>query len=153
MWRCRHASVGWTPTTLLLPRRRKVTMISKCIALLVSALMLASCCSLGGGCGPVGGSPVALDDGLGAAPPEEAQTQPPEPQQPKQNARPKRKNMVGSLDAGATTQDRHAQLTEQYELEQAAGEADDARLKRKLIICSDCIHPKPARDDAMDSNR
>jgi hypothetical protein len=94
-----------------------------------------------------------LDDGLGAAPPDEAQAQPPEPQQPKQNARPRRKNMVSSLDARATGQDRDARATEQFELEQAASEADDARLKRKLIICSDCIPARSARDDTMSSNR
>jgi len=61
--------------------------------------------------------------------------------------------MVGSLDARATGQDRGAQATEQFELEQAADEASDARLKRKLIICSDCLPPKSARDNAMSSDR
>ena len=64
-------------------------MITKCIAFLVAALVLANCCALGGGCAPLGGGlagpvalgpggpvasgPVALDDdGLGGAPPDEA---------------------------------------------------------------------------------
>jgi hypothetical protein len=127
-------------------------MISRCVALLAAALTLASCCVSGSGCAPLGGGPVALDDGLGAAPPEEAQTQSSDPQQPKPNARPRRKNMVGSLDARASGQDRGAQATEQFELEQAASEADDARLRRKLIICSDCMPPKSARDDTMSSS-
>ena len=44
-----------------------ITMISKSIAFLVAALMLANCCALGNGCVPAAGSPVAWD-GLGAAP-------------------------------------------------------------------------------------
>jgi hypothetical protein len=138
-------------------------MITKCIAFLVAALVLANCCALGGGCAPLGGGPagpvalgpgggpVALDDdGLGEAPPDEAQSSDP---QPKQDARPKRKNMAGSLDAGATRQNRGAQAKDQFELQQAADEADDLRLKRKLMICSDCMPSKPARDDAMSSSR
>src|SRR5580692_12049919 len=114
-------------------------MITKCVAFLVVALVLANCCAMGGGCAPLGGGPggpVALDDdGLGEAPREEAQPSNPPP---KQNARPKRKNMVGALDAGATRQNLGAQPKDQFELEQAADQADDLRLKRKLMICSDC---------------
>jgi hypothetical protein len=90
------------------------------------------------------------DDGLGEAPREEAQPSNPPP---KQNARPKRKNMVGALDAGATRQNLGAQPKDQFELEQAANQADDLRLKRKLMICSDCMPSKSARDDAMSSSR
>lgn len=108
----------------------------------------------GGPAGPVAlgsGGPVALDDdGLGAAPPDEAQSSDP---QPKQDARPKRKNMVSSLDASPTRQSHGAQPKDQYELQQAADEADDLRLKRKLMICSDCMPSKSARDDAMSSDR
>ena len=142
-------------------------MITKCIAFLVAALVLANCCALGVGCAPLGGGlagpvalgpggpvasgPVALDDdGLGGAPPDEAQASDP---QPKQDARPKRKSMVGSLDAGATRPNRGGQAKDQYELQQAADEADDLRLKRKLMICTDCMPSKPARDDAMSSSR
>jgi hypothetical protein len=129
-------------------------MITKCVAFLVVALVLANCCAMGGGCAPLGGGPggpVALDDdGLGEAPREEAQ---PSNLPPKQNARPKRKNMVGALDAGATRQNLGAQPKDQFELEQAADQADDLRLKRKLMICSDCMPSKSARDDAMSSSR
>jgi hypothetical protein len=126
-------------------------MITKCIAFLVAALVLANCCASGSGCAPLGESPVALDDGLGAAPPEE-EAQPSE-SPPKQDVRPKRKNMVGSLDARATRQNHDAGPKDQYELEQAADQADDLRLKRKLTICSDCMPSKSARDDAMSSSR
>ena len=150
-------------------------MIMKCVAFLVVALVLANCCALGGGCaplaggpagpvalgpgspvasgagGPVASGPVALDDdGLAEAPPDEAQAS---DAQPKQDARPKRKSMVGSLDARATKQNHGAQPKDRYELEQAADEADDLRLKRKLMICTDCMPSKPARDDAMSSSR
>jgi hypothetical protein len=90
------------------------------------------------------------DDGLGEAPPDEAQASDP---QPKHDVRPKRKNMAGSLDGGATRQNRGAQAKDQYELQQAADEAEDSRLRRKLVICSDCMPSKSARDDAMSSSR
>jgi hypothetical protein len=138
-------------------------MITKCIAFLVAALVLSNCCALGGGCAPLGGgpagpvalapgaAPVALgDDGLGEVPPDEAQPSDP---QPKQDVRPRRKNMAGSSDAGATRQNRGAQAKDQYELQQAADEAEDSRLRRKLMICSDCLPSKSARDDVMSSSR
>ena len=128
-------------------------MITKCVAFLVAALVLANCCALGGGCAPLAGGPggpVALDDdGLGGAPQEAQRSE----TQPKRDARPSRKNVVGSRDAGATRQDRGAQPKDQYELEQAADQADDLSLKRKLTICSDCMPSKSARDDAMSSSR
>jgi hypothetical protein len=131
-------------------------MISKCIAFLIAALVLSSCCALGGGCAPTGMSPVAMDgDGLGAAPPEE-EAPPPDEAQPKQDMHVKkqdmhikRKKMAGSPDAVATEQDRAARGKEQFEMEQAADEADDQKLKRKLVICSDCMSPKSTRDDMM----
>ena len=108
----------------------------------------------GGPAGPVAlgpGGPVALgDDGLGEAPSDEAQPSDP---QPKQDVRPRRKNTAGSLDAGATKQNRSAQAKDQYELQQAADEAEDSRLRRKLMICSDCMPSKSARDDVMSSSR
>jgi hypothetical protein len=128
-------------------------MITKCVAFLVAALVLANCCALGGGCAPLAGGPggpVALDDdGLGGALQEAQRSE----TQAKRDARPSRKSVVGSRDAGATRQDRGAQPKDQYELEQAADQADDLRLKRKLTICSDCMPSKSARDDAMSSSR
>src|SRR6266404_2252681 len=66
----------------------RITMISKCIAFLVAALMLANCCALGNGCVPAAGSPVAWD-GLGSAPRDDTQ---PLELRPKQHARAKRES-------------------------------------------------------------
>jgi hypothetical protein len=121
-------------------------MISKCVAFLVAALMLANCCASGSGCAPTASIPVAWD-GLGPAPTDDAL--PPEPQ-PKQHARAKRD--VSTLDAGSSERNR-AQPKDEWEQEQAADQADEARLKRKLMICRDCQTTNSAHDDAASSNR
>jgi hypothetical protein len=83
-------------------------------------------------------------DGLGPAPTDEAP--PPEPQ-PKPHARAKRD--VSALDAGSSK----AQPKDQWEQEQATDQADEARLKRKLVICRACQTTDPARDDAAGGSR
>ena len=124
-------------------------MISKCIAFLVAALMLADCCALGNGCAPESGAPIAWD-GLGSAP--TSDTQPVEPQ-PKAHARAKREIIVGPLDAAATEQNNKVQPKNQWEQEQAADRDDEMRLKRKLMICRNCLAGESARDDATSSTR
>ena len=124
-------------------------MISKCIAFLVAALMLADCCALGNGCAPESGAPIAWD-GLGSAP--TSDTQPVEPQ-PKKHARAGRKIIVGPLDAAATEQNNKVQPKNQWEQEQAADRDDEMRLKHKLMICRNCQAGESARDDATSSTR
>ena len=124
-------------------------MISKCIAFLVAALMLADCCALGNGCAPESGAPIAWD-GLGSAP--TSDTQPVEPQ-PKKHARAKREIIVGPFDAAATEQNNKVQPKDQWEQEQAADQDDEMRLKRKLMICRNCQAGESARDDATSSTR
>jgi hypothetical protein len=124
-------------------------MISKCIAFLVAALMLADCCALGNGCAPESGAPIAWD-GLGSAP--TSDTQPVEPQ-PKKHARAGRKIIVGPLDAAATEQNNEVQPKNQWQQEQAADRDDEMRLKRKLMICRNCQAGESARDDATSSTR
>ena len=124
-------------------------MISKCIAFLVAALMLADCCALGNGCAPESGAPIAWD-GLGSAP--TSDTQPVE-LQPKTRARAKREIIVGPLDAAATEQNNKVQPKNQWEQEQAADRDDEMRLKRKLMICRNCLAGESARDDAASSSR
>jgi len=124
-------------------------MISKCIAFLVAALMLADCCALGNGCAPESGAPIAWD-GLGSAP--TSDTQPVEPQ-PKKHARAKREIIVGPLDAAATEQNNKVQPKNQWEQEQAADRDDEMRLKRKLMICRNCQAGESARDNATSSSR
>lgn len=122
-------------------------MISKCIAFFVAALMLANCCALGNGCAPESGAPIAWD-GLGSAPTDD--TQPVEPP-PKKHVRARREIIVGPLDAAATVQNNKVQPKDQWEQQQAADQGDEARLKRKLMICRTCLATESARDDAAGS--
>jgi hypothetical protein len=121
-------------------------MISKCIAFLVAALMLAGCCALGNGCAPESGAPIAWD-GLGSAPTDDTQAVEP---RPKNYVRAKREIIVGPLDTAATIQNTKVQ-PDQWEREQAADQDDELRLKRKLMICRNCLAPVYARDDAAGS--
>src|ERR1700676_1654146 len=124
-------------------------MILQCIALLVAALMLAGCCGLGNGCAPASGAPVAWD-GLGSAPTSDSQ---PLELQPNKPARTKREILLGPLEAAATEGNRKLQPKDRWEQEEAADQADEIRLKRKLIICSACSAGESARDDAAGSTR
>jgi hypothetical protein len=124
-----------------------ITMISKCIAFLVAALMLANCCALGNGCAPAAGSPVAWD-GFGSAPMDDTQ---PLELRPKQHARAKREIILGPLDAAATEPNSKLQPKDSWEQQQAADQADEARLKRKLVICRTCLTGESVRDDAAGS--
>jgi hypothetical protein len=132
-----------------LPRCQTIAIISKSIAFLVAALMLANCCASGSGCAPAAGTPVAWD-GLGPAPTEEAQS--PEAR-PKPQARAKREIAVGPLDVAATGQNSRFQPRDEWERQQAADQADDAKLKRKLMICRTCLSGETARDDAAGDSR
>ena len=120
-------------------------MISKCIAFLVAALML--CCAVGNGCVLAAGSPVAWN-GPGAAPTDD--TQPLEPR-PKKPTRAKREIIVGPLDAAAAEPISKALPKDGWEQQQAADQADEVRLKRKLVISRTCLIGESARDDATSS--
>lgn len=122
-------------------------MISKCIAFLVAALMLANCCALGSGCAPESRAPIAWD-GLGSAP--TLDTQPVEPR-PKKHARAKREIIVGPLDAAASVQDSNVQPKDEWEQQQAADQEEEVKLKRKLMICRNCLAPESARNDTVGS--
>ena len=124
-------------------------MILKCMAWLAAALMLAGCCTFGNGCAPESRAPVAWD-GLGAAPASDSQ---PVELQPKRQARTKREVVLGPIDAAPTEQNSRVQPKNRWEQEQAADQDDEARLKRKLIICSACSTAEPARDDRTGSTR
>ena len=122
-------------------------MILKCIALLAAALMLTNCCASGNGCAPLAGSPVAWD-ALGTAPTEDTQ-----PLQPRKPARTKREIIVGPLDAAPGVLNNKVQPTDQWEQQQAADQDEEARLKRKLVICRGCAPSETERDDAASANR
>jgi hypothetical protein len=109
-------------------------MISKFIAFLAVALLLANCCALGNGCAPaspVAGAPIAWD-GLGTAPMDGTEATEPQVRKP---ARAKREIIVGPLDAaGAGANSKR----DSWEEQQAADQDDEAKLKRKLMICQNC---------------
>lgn len=119
-------------------------MISKCIAFLVAGLILANCCALGIGCAPQSGAPIAWD-GLGPAPTDDTQPLEPGPTKP---ARAKREIIVG---AAAAEPNSKLQPKDSWEQQQAADQDDEARLKRKLVICRACLPSEPARDDTTGS--
>ena len=122
-------------------------MISKCIAFLVAALMLANCCAVGNGCAPETGTPIAWD-GLGPAPTDD--TQPLEPRA-KKPTRAKREIIVGPLDAAAAEPISKALPKDSWEQQQVADQAGEVRLKRKLVICRTCLIGESAHDDATSS--
>jgi hypothetical protein len=104
-------------------------MIFRCIALL-SLLALAGCCASGVGCtasAPVTG---AAWDGLGPAPEENAVSNDIAPASSKSaSKRSQQKAAHFDGDAGSGNQ---------WEQEQAADQAADAKLRRQLKICSKC---------------
>jgi hypothetical protein len=123
-------------------------MISKCVVFLFSAIALGGCCISGNGCyAPVAGAgaPIAWD-GLGTAPTDVAEAS---EDQPKRKTRPKREIIVGPLGDVAAAPNSRRQASESWAQQEAADQADEARLKKQLRICSNCLSA-PARDDAVD---
>jgi hypothetical protein len=121
-------------------------MISKCILFLAAALLLANCCAVGIGCAPPPGASIGWG-GAGAGPVHDSEVIEP---QPTKHARAKRQFSRGRLDAAATTQNK-SQATDSWEQEQAADQADEARLKRKLTICRACVTNESTGDEATGS--
>jgi len=124
-------------------------MIVKNALLLAAGLMLGSCClsgncyaPLAGGAATAGvtGTPgvgvaaTAAPDGLGSAPTDEPQADAETPAKPRKSAQ-RRKDFDPIGDASASSRYRRG---DSYEEQQAADQADEARLKRKLIICQNC---------------
>jgi hypothetical protein len=120
-------------------------MISKCIAFLAAALLLANCCALGSGCAPAAVTPLAWD-GLGSAPTEDDQTV---ELRPKKHARANRENVVNPVRDAPTEANRKPQSNDSWEEKHAADLAEEARLKRKLIICRNCVGDEPARGETV----
>jgi hypothetical protein len=113
-------------------------MIYKAVVLLVAALSLANCCALGTGCGPVAGTAAAWD-GLDAATTEDAQ---PVELRPKQHARKKRESETAVAEPNSKSQSKDSWVQQQ-----TADQIEEARLKRKLMICQSCLPRESARDD------
>jgi hypothetical protein len=72
---------------------------------------------------------------------------------PREPARAKREIIVGPVAAAAAEPDKKLQPKGSWEQQQAADQDDEARLKRKLVICRACLPPESARGDATGSVR
>jgi hypothetical protein len=121
-------------------------MISKCILFLAAALLLANCCAVEIGCAPPPGASIAWG-GPGAGPAGDSDVI--EPQRRKY-APAKRQIAPAPLDAAAGPNAK-PQLTDGWEQLQAADQADEARLKRRLTICRACAVGESGRDEATGS--
>jgi hypothetical protein len=123
-------------------------LILRCAVLLAAALTLSNCCLSSSGCsGPVAltaapapgaAGPVAAApawDGLNdqAAADDDATVDVTPPKKPSRHAK-----ATASIDAMSSQSTTGSRGKVDWAEEQAANQADDARLKRKLIICNNC---------------
>jgi hypothetical protein len=122
-------------------------MISKCILLLAAALLLANCCAVEIGCAPPPGASIAWG-GPGPGPADDSDVI--EPQRRKY-APAKRQIAPGPRDAAADRPNAKPQLTDGWEQQQVADQADEARLKRRLTICRACAVGESGRDEPTGS--
>jgi hypothetical protein len=125
-------------------RWQSPNIMSKLIAFVFTAIALAGCCTSGTGCDtPVASSPAEWD-GLAEPPHDEA---------PKKDPRRKKEMAVVAQQKGDTQIVSRPQTKEEWERQQAADRADEARLTKKLKICTGCSAAPEKADDAVDSIR
>jgi hypothetical protein len=117
-------------------------MMIRYFILLVGGLMLGGCCLSGNCYAPVAAGPAApvaagpavvtysAPDGLGPAATDESQAD--VPAKPRKTAQ-RRRDTIGDSDASAASRYRDS-----FEEQEATDRAEEARLKRKLIICQNC---------------
>ena len=116
--------------------------MSKYIALILASTALAGCCVSGNGCYlPPAGAPLAWD-GLGSAPAETAELS---EDRPRKATRPKKEIIIGPIGGVAAEPKPKLEGREAYLQQEAADRADEARLTKKLTICTNCM---PARTKA-----
>ncbi|MGZ5870942.1 MAG: hypothetical protein ACXWKP_02400 [Bradyrhizobium sp.] len=123
-------------------------MISKFIACIFLAAALTGCCASGIGCyaplsgsdvAPLSGSQVAWD-GLGTAPNDTADAT---ELRPRKTSHPKREVAAGPR--GDVPGDAYPRSKSDWEQQEAANQADDVKLAKKLKICRGCS-PQPDND-------
>jgi hypothetical protein len=120
-------------------------MIAKCIAFLFGAVALAGCCASSNGCyAPLPGTPTAWD-GLGPAPTEVDQAT---EYRPNKNARPK-EIVIGPI-GDLPVEPPKLDAKEAWTQREASDRADEAKLKKQLMICRNCL-PATANDDTIGS--
>jgi hypothetical protein len=129
-------------------------MMVRSALLLVAAFSLSGCCMTGSACyGPTASAAAGppASDGLGAAPTED-DAQVAEESPPKKSARAK-PNRAGSADAASASSNPYLRSGDSFEQQEAADRADEARLKRKMVICHDCASTGPVNNDVLGSSR
>jgi hypothetical protein len=109
-------------------------IMSKYIALILASTALAGCCVSGNGCYlPPTGTPIAWD---GLEPGED---------RPRKASRPKKEIIIGPIGGVAAEPKPKLEGRAAYLQQEAEDRADEARLTKKLTICTNCM---PARTNA-----
>jgi hypothetical protein len=122
-------------------------MISKYIGFLFAAFALAGCCVSGNGCyAPLPGTPRGWD-GLDPAPTETASRA--TENRPRKNARPKKEIIIGPI-GDVPVEPPKPEAKDAWAQQEAADQADEAKLKKRLMICRDCLQA-PALNDTTGS--
>jgi hypothetical protein len=117
-------------------------MISKCAAYVFAALALAGCCASGTTCDAPAVGPHAAWDGLGPASDDNVK---PSVAKPTKVSRPKDVSVRPIADVSG---ERMPQSKDEWERQQAADKADEARLSKKMIICRGCSAASSQGEDA-----
>src|SRR5689334_5199210 len=118
--------------------------MSRYIAIILASTALAGCCLSPNGCyTPLPGAPIAWD-GLGTAPTETTGTT---EERPRKNARPKKEIIIGPIGGAAAEPKPKLTGREAFLAQEAADRADEEKLTKKLMICSNCL-PARTSDDA-----
>jgi hypothetical protein len=101
--------------------------MSRYVAFVLAALALAGCCASGTTCDVPTAGPHVAWDGLGPDPSDNAR--------PAKVSRPRE---ASARSVSAAPGERKPQAKSEWERRQAADKADEARLSKKMIICSGC---------------
>lgn len=109
-----------------------LSMISKCIALLVAVTSLAGCCLSGNGCSPPAPTASLTWDGLGQGPSDDGRDN----DKPARTAPRKREMVTGQQSEKAAPSDKTPQG--RWEQQKAADKEADAQLSAQLKICRGC---------------
>jgi hypothetical protein len=126
-------------------------IMSKFIALILAATALAGCCVSGHGCySPLPGVPLAWQ-GFGPAPTETVQLTEDRPSQlterPRKATRSRKEIIVGPIGEMAAEPKRKLEGIDALVQQEAADRADEEKLAKRLMICSNCL-PARSNDDA-----
>jgi hypothetical protein len=110
-------------------------MISRCVALVFSAITLAGCCTSSSGCySPAAADAPAAWDGLEPVAAGDGDSDP----KPRPRALQKHEIIVGPLNAAVAPSDVQPQAKDGWAQQQAADQEADAKLNSQLKICHGC---------------